>query len=137
MSFSRLVFRLFTSIYPQNFTLPGHLPANEILCPDTLTRYRDLATDSGQQLDRYFCNACGSPIYAVTPLWDEILSIFCGTYDDSERWRPPFKEQYLDCKKFWVPEFGRWKDGVRANGGGEAEGEDEETVASRHARGAL
>lgn len=50
-------------------------------------------TDSGQELIRTFCSNCGSNLFNFTPLYDDIVSISAGAFDDFEAWKPTL-EQY-------------------------------------------
>ncbi|KAF2104856.1 hypothetical protein NA57DRAFT_51653 [Rhizodiscina lignyota] len=72
---------------------------------DALRCFEDMHTDSGTKLMRHFCQFCGSPIFATTPLWDEIVSVFAGTLNDQQAWKP-MKEQYCDSKAPWLPDLG-------------------------------
>ncbi|KAK7537106.1 Mss4-like protein [Phyllosticta citribraziliensis] len=67
--------------------------------------YRDGATDSGTPLYRHFCGDCGSGLFITTPLVDGIVSILSGTLDRAAvNWKPN-KEQYIEDKSHWLPDF--------------------------------
>lgn len=44
-------------------------------------------------------------MFAETPIWDEIVSLFAGTFNDQQLWGPPQKEQYVETKLHWLPEL--------------------------------
>lgn len=62
---------------------------------DILKTYEDSDTDSRKSLKRVFCSECGSLLFALTPLREDIVSVAAGTLDDFENWRPD-KEQYCE-----------------------------------------
>ncbi|KAK7551647.1 Mss4-like protein [Phyllosticta citricarpa] len=67
--------------------------------------YRDGASDSGTHLYRHFCGDCGSNLFVTTPLVDGIVSVLSGTLDDAKvNWKPN-KEQYIEAKSHWLPDF--------------------------------
>ncbi|KAK8155897.1 hypothetical protein IWX90DRAFT_418326 [Phyllosticta citrichinensis] len=80
---------------PQHFSLISGAPKI----------YRDGATDSGTPLYRHFCSDCGSGLFITTPLVDGIVSILSGTLDKAAvNWKPN-KEQYIEAKSHWLPDF--------------------------------
>jgi hypothetical protein len=78
---------------PQNFTITSG--ENSITC------YRDLATDSSIPLMRNFCKICGSKVFATTQLREDIVSISAGTLQNAGQDWVPVKEQY--CKYVRTP----------------------------------
>jgi hypothetical protein len=42
----------------------------------------------------------------MTPLWEEVVSMFAGTLDDQGAWGPPQKEQYVGSANGWLPALG-------------------------------
>lgn len=67
--------------------------------------FEDNATDSREPLYRNFCGDCGSPVYLTTPMVDTIVSIPSGTLDEGTTWWRPNKEQYIETKSHWLPDF--------------------------------
>ena len=63
--------------------------------------YEDLATDSGNAVQRYFCGNCGSPIYSALPSNPDVLFLKTGTMDDTEQFAPQF-QVYCETKQNWV-----------------------------------
>lgn len=57
--------------------------------------------DSGQQLTRHFCTACGSPIYTSAPAHPETIYVKAGTLDDPGLVRPAL-EAWCDSKVAWA-----------------------------------
>ncbi|CAK4034587.1 Glutathione-dependent formaldehyde-activating family GFA [Lecanosticta acicola] len=63
--------------------------------------YQDTATDSGSSLRRIFCSECGTNLFALTPLWDGIISVAAGTLDDFHSWKPD-TEQWCIHRADWL-----------------------------------
>ncbi|KAH0845571.1 Glutathione-dependent formaldehyde-activating family GFA [Fonsecaea pedrosoi] len=85
------------SIFPKNqYTL--HTGSEHI------TTYADHATQSGLPLSRAFCKICGSKVYSLTPLNDDIVSLPAGVLDGITTNWVPHKEQFCDVRCAWVPE---------------------------------
>ncbi|KAF1816069.1 hypothetical protein P152DRAFT_510908 [Eremomyces bilateralis CBS 781.70] len=84
------------SIYPKaSFEIVAGIPK----------QYRDGATDSTKPLFRHFCGDCGGALFSLTPLNEQIVSVSVGSMDgSSETWRPN-KEQYIETKSHWLPDF--------------------------------
>lgn len=53
--------------------------------------------DSGTHLKRIFCSECGTGLFAITPLRDDIISVLAGTLDDFDSWKPD-TEQWIDFR---------------------------------------
>lgn len=66
-----------------------------------LKSYTDSATDSRQPLTRQFCSDCGSKLFALTPLNENIISVAAGSLDDFEKWQPN-TEQYCENRADFV-----------------------------------
>jgi len=66
----------------------------------SLTLYTDMA-DSGNQVERYFCNNCGSPVYSGSPTSPDMIFIKAGTLDDVSFLNP---QVHVWCKSAqpWV-----------------------------------
>ncbi len=63
--------------------------------------YRDGDTESGNEVERYFCGDCGSPIYSVIPGAPDDLYLKTGTLDDTGTFKPQF-HAWCDSKQNWV-----------------------------------
>jgi hypothetical protein len=63
--------------------------------------YLDSATKSGNQVERYFCGHCGSPIYSLIPSQPETLFLKTGTMDDTSGFEPQF-HAWCSTKQDWV-----------------------------------
>lgn len=50
---------------------------------------------------RNFCSECGSHLFALTALNNEIISLSAGSLDRVDEWTPT-KEQYCRNKASWV-----------------------------------
>ncbi len=64
---------------------------------------RDLlsAFESSPDKHRYFCSACGSPIYSQAKSTQKIVSVRCGTLDSDPILRPSI-HAYVASKAPWV-----------------------------------
>jgi hypothetical protein len=63
--------------------------------------YKDADTDSGNTVERYFCENCGSPIYSVIPGQPDMLFLKSGTMDDTSAFTPQF-HAWCDTRQNWV-----------------------------------
>ncbi|KAJ4386794.1 hypothetical protein N0V93_009692 [Gnomoniopsis smithogilvyi] len=85
-----------SSIFPkETFTLSSGTPKT----------FEDKDTDSGKTLYRHFCGDCGSPVFITTPMVDSIVAVLSGTLDKGGEWWAPNKEQYIETKSHWLPDF--------------------------------
>lgn len=57
--------------------------------------------ESGMILTRYFCAACGSPIYGGSPRHPDIVYVRAGTFDDPDVVRPAL-EAWCSSKVSWA-----------------------------------
>ena len=64
-------------------------------------RYVDADTASGNQVERYFCGACGSPIYSALPSQPDTVFLKTGTLDDTSFFKPAF-HVWCSTKQDWV-----------------------------------
>ncbi len=67
----------------------------------TPTLYEDGDTKSGNQVERYFCNVCGSPIYSALGAQPDMVYLKTGTMDDTSGFAPQF-HAWCDTKQSWV-----------------------------------
>jgi hypothetical protein len=74
------------------------------LSGDTLASYTTVGEDHGGDTERFFCTACGSPVYSRSPQAPEITLLKAGSIDDSS-WLEPAMEIYLDSAQPWSPRF--------------------------------
>ncbi|MEM7099698.1 MAG: GFA family protein [Pseudomonadota bacterium] len=63
--------------------------------------YTDLATDSGNPVERYFCGNCGSPIYSALDSQPDNIFLKTGTLDDTSNFIPQF-HAWVSTKQNWV-----------------------------------
>lgn len=59
------------------------------------------AWESSPQKHRYFCSACGSPIYSHSARSPQIVSVRCGTLDGDPGLRPAF-HSWTSVKAPWT-----------------------------------
>ncbi|HJN51946.1 MAG: GFA family protein [Pseudomonadales bacterium] len=82
-------------------TLAGVPKSDFSLTSGELKLYRDSDTDSGNTVERYFCENCGSPIYSAIPGQPDTLFLKTGTMDDTSGFTPQF-HVWCDSKQDWV-----------------------------------
>lgn len=88
-------------------TLAG-VPKNEFkLTAGEPKLYVDGDTKSGNQVERWFCGNCGSPIYSALGSQPDNIFLKTGTMDDTSAFNPQF-HVWCDTKQNWVD----LKDGV-------------------------
>tara|TARA_R110002110_G_scaffold296301_3_gene510531 strand:+ start:136 stop:537 length:402 start_codon:yes stop_codon:yes gene_type:complete len=63
--------------------------------------FEDTDTDSGNTVQRFFCDNCGSPIYSAIPSQPDLLFLKTGTLDDTSAFTPQF-QVYCETKQDWV-----------------------------------
>ena len=63
--------------------------------------YEDSDTESGNTVQRYFCDRCGSPIYSAIPDQPDVFYLKTGTLDDTSSFQPQF-HVWCDSKQNWV-----------------------------------
>ncbi|MFT4676895.1 MAG: hypothetical protein ACJAX5_002886 [Patiriisocius sp.] len=63
--------------------------------------YEDGDTDSGNSVQRFFCENCGSPIYSTLGSQPDLLFLKTGTLDDTQSFAPQF-QAYCETKQNWV-----------------------------------
>ena len=73
------------------------------------------AFESSPKKFRYFCSACGSPIYSHGEQTKHVVSVRCGTLKQDPGLRVAY-HAFVDDKAPWVeikddhPQFGEWAD---------------------------
>ena len=65
------------------------------------TLYLDEDTQSGNQVERFFCGVCGSPIYSALSSQPDSIFLKTGTMDDTSGFAPQF-HAWCDTKQNWV-----------------------------------
>lgn len=81
---------------------------------DTLSTYRTRGTESGEERERKFCSACGSPIVTLMAESPDLAIIKAGTLDDRS-WLTPEAEVWCDSEQGWLQssqERGRFARGL-------------------------
>ena len=82
-------------------TLAGVPKAEFTLLSGEPKLYRDSDTKSGNEVERWFCGNCGSPIYSALGSQPEMLFLKTGTLDDTSSFTPQF-HVWCDTKQNWV-----------------------------------
>jgi len=62
--------------------------------------YLDGDTKSGNQVERYFCGNCGSPIYSALGSQPDSIFLKTGTMDDTSSFAPQF-HVWCDTRQNW------------------------------------
>ena len=63
--------------------------------------YEDSDTDTGNTVQRYFCDKCGSPIYSAIDAQPDMLFLKTGTMDDTSGFQAMF-HAWCSTKQDWV-----------------------------------
>ena len=63
--------------------------------------YVDTDTDSGASVERFFCGACGSPIYSALPSQPNVIYLKTGTLDDTSEFKPSI-HVWASTRQNWV-----------------------------------
>jgi hypothetical protein len=71
-----------------------------IINENDLGVYKYIA-DSGNEMMRYFCTKCGSPIMTVHPQWPQLVWVKAGIIDQTESIRPA-QESWKSRKVPWA-----------------------------------
>jgi hypothetical protein len=82
-------------------TLAGVTKTDFLLRSGKPKLYRDAATKSGNEVERWFCGDCGSPIYSALGSQPDTLFLKTGTLDDTSGFKPQF-HVWCDTKQNWV-----------------------------------
>ena len=72
-----------------------------VIIEGELTLYSDSDTDSGDTVQRFFCDKCGSPIYSAVPSTPDIFYLKLGSMDDTSYFSPEF-HVFCGSKQNWV-----------------------------------
>ena len=71
---------------------------------DTLTSFTTVGSDHGQDTERNFCSACGSPIFTAAAVMPELIFVKAGSLDDAS-WLEPALEVWTSSAQPWSPHF--------------------------------
>jgi hypothetical protein len=69
---------------------------------DTLATFCTIGGDTGEETQRKFCSACGSPIYSLSPAAPDFAFVKAGSLDDSS-WLAPAIEVWTGSAQPWTP----------------------------------
>jgi hypothetical protein len=83
------------------FSVVVGVPRGALAIEGETRTYQHLG-DSGQQVERHFCPACGSPISSELAVMPSLTFIKAGTLDDTS-WLDPQTEVYCDEAQPWLP----------------------------------
>jgi hypothetical protein len=70
----------------------------------TLASFATTGSDHGEETQRSFCSACGSPLFSVSAVAPELAFIKAGTLDDAS-WLEPGVEVWASSAQPWSPHF--------------------------------
>lgn len=82
-------------------TLVGVPRADLKFSGDEPKLFRDTTAESGGDVQRFFCGACGSPLYSMTEGQPDMAFVKSGTLDDTSGFAPAFN-LWCDSKQDWV-----------------------------------
>jgi hypothetical protein len=71
---------------------------------DTLASFTTTGEDHGGDTERYFCSACGSPVFSFAAVAPQLAFIKAGSLDDSS-WLEPAIEVWTRSAQPWSPSF--------------------------------
>ncbi|MEM9620638.1 MAG: GFA family protein [Pseudomonadota bacterium] len=83
------------------FSTLAAVPVSDFSMTGTPKLYQDQDTTSGDPVERYFCEHCGSPIYSALGAQPEAIYLKTGTLDDTADFAPQF-QAWCDTKQNWV-----------------------------------
>lgn len=83
------------------FSTLAPVPKSEFRVTGTPKLYEDSDTDSGNKVQRFFCEVCGSPIYSALPGQPDVIYLKTGTLDDTSKFSPMF-HVWCSTKQDWV-----------------------------------
>jgi hypothetical protein len=71
---------------------------------DTLASYTTIGEDHGGETRRFFCSACGSPLYSFAAAVPGVVFLKAGSLDDAS-WLEPSVEAWTSSAQPWSPRF--------------------------------
>jgi hypothetical protein len=70
----------------------------------TIASYATTGEDHGEDTERNFCSACGSPVFSIAAVLPELAFIKAGSLDDAS-WLEPAVEVWKSSAQPWSPHF--------------------------------
>ena len=70
----------------------------------TIASYATTGEDHGEDTERSFCSACGSPVFSIAAVLPELAFIKAGSLDDAS-WIEPTVEVWTSSAQPWSPHF--------------------------------
>lgn len=77
------------------------VPTDAIEFSGDMTLFKTDGKETGQAVNRYFCNACGSPLYSDPEVMPGMIFIKAGTLDDTS-WLQPELHMWCETAQPWV-----------------------------------
>lgn len=71
---------------------------------DTIATFATTGEDHGEETQRSFCSACGSPVFSLAAVLPEMAFIKAGSLDDAS-WLQPAVEVWTRSAQPWSPHF--------------------------------
>jgi hypothetical protein len=71
---------------------------------NTLASFATTGEDHGEDTERNFCSACGSPVFSIASVMPEVTFIKAGSLDDAS-WLQPAVEVWTSSAQPWAPHF--------------------------------
>jgi hypothetical protein len=69
-----------------------------------LASFATTGEDHGEDTERNFCSACGSPVFSIAAVLPELAFIKAGSLDDAS-WLEPALEAWTSSAQPWSPHF--------------------------------
>ena len=70
----------------------------------TIASYATTGDDHGEDTQRSFCSACGSPVFSFAAVAPELVFVKAGSLDDAS-WLAPAVEAWTGSAHPWSPHF--------------------------------
>ncbi len=77
------------------------VPSDAIEFSGDMTLYATQGKETGQAVNRYFCGACGSPLYSAPDVMPGVIFLKAGTLDDTS-WLKPEMNMWCETAQDWV-----------------------------------
>ncbi|KAK5255897.1 hypothetical protein LTR40_010817 [Exophiala xenobiotica] len=68
---------------------------------DKVKCHKDSNTKSGNELSRYFCGDCGSPLYLTNPQFEGLVILYTGNVDTDAKHERPKAVLFDDNRRKW------------------------------------
>jgi hypothetical protein len=72
---------------------------------ESLSSFSTVGDDHGQNTERFFCSACGAPLFSVSGALPEMAFLKAGSLDDAS-WLQPGVEVWTSSAQPWSPQLG-------------------------------